>query len=56
MNPNKWRIRKRGGRWLLYRPHETRHLTAGSFTYVVSAMNYAFNFYYMDQTKRWRDG
>lgn len=53
---NKWRILKSQGRWLIYAPYETKHLAAGSFTYVVSVLDYVSKTYYMGQTKRWRDG
>lgn len=56
MDFSKWRIKKRQGRWLLYMPYETKHLAAGSYSYCVSAMKYAFKVYYLNETKRWRDG
>jgi hypothetical protein len=56
MDPDKWRIKKKYGKWLLYMPRESRPLTSGSFAYCVSTMKHAFKVYYFGGTTRWRDG
>lgn len=54
---SKWRIKKGwSDQWHLYMPYEMHPLTSGTFGHCVSVMNYSFKVYYMQQTKRWRDG